>query len=232
MGHMETYASCVHPEDRSLLEESIRRTLENDAPYEVEHRIVWPTGEVRWVACKGQVVKDQQGHPQRMLGTVQDITIRKQADITLRNSELFLTSIVENIPYMIFVKEAKDLQYLRFNKAGEALIGYPTEALIGKTDYDFFSKSEADFFTGKDREVLASKTPLDVPEEVIHTKSHGTRYLHTKKIPLLDAKGDPLNILLGISDDITEQKQAELERTGTMKFCVHLIWWRRGPWLH
>ena len=146
-----------------------------------------------------------------MLGTVQDITIRKQAEIKLRNSQLFLTSIVENIPYMIFVKEAKDLQYLRFNKAGEALIGYPAEALIGKTDYEFFPKSEADFFTSKDREVLASKTLLDVPEEVIHTKSHGPRYLHTTKIPILDAHGDPL-YLLGISEDITERRQADLER--------------------
>lgn len=43
-GTYREYASFVHPEDRSLLEESIRRTLENDAPYEVEHRVVWPTG--------------------------------------------------------------------------------------------------------------------------------------------------------------------------------------------
>ncbi|MDT3776315.1 PAS domain S-box protein [Nitrospira sp. MA-1] len=225
-GTNEAYMNCVHLEDRLLLGESIRRTLENDAPYEVEHRVVWPTGEVRWVACKGQVVEHQQGHPQRMLGTVQDITIRKQADIELRNSELFLNSIVENIPYTIFVKEAKNLRYLRFNKAGEALVGYPTEKLIGKTDYDFFSKSEADFFTGKDREVLASKTLLDVPEEVIHTTSHGTRYLHTKKIPLLDANGDPL-YLLGISDDITAQKQAELERR-EQEILLHLIF-ETGP---
>ena len=209
-GRYETYAACIHPDDRSILDDNIRNTLENQALYDVEHRIIWPTGEVRWIACKGQVIHDYEGRPQRMLGTVQDITIRKQAEIKLRNSELFLTSIVENIPYTIFVKEAKDLQYLRLNKAGEELIGYPEEALIGKTDYDFFPKSEADFFTSKDREVLASKTLLDVPEEVIHTRSHGTRYLHTKKIPLLDANGDPL-YLLGISDDITEQKQADLE---------------------
>ncbi len=209
-GRYETFAACIHPDDRSILDENIQNALENQAIYEVEHRILWPTGEVRWIACKGQVVHDYEGRPQRMLGTVQDITIRKQAEIKLRNSELFLTSIVENIPYTIFVKEAKNLQYLRLNKAGEALIGYPAEALIGKTDYDFFPKSEADFFTSKDREVLASKTLLDVPEEVIHTRSHGTRSLHTKKIPLLDANGDPL-YLLGISHDITEQKQADLE---------------------
>ena len=139
-----------------------------------------------------------------------EIVERKRAESGLQNSELFLNSIIENIPYMIFVKDAKDLQFLRFNKAGEELLGYPKKALIGKTDYDFFSKSEADFYTTKDREVLSGKTLLDIPEEIILTKSQGTRYLHTKKIPILDEHGLP-QYLLGISEDITERKQAALE---------------------
>ncbi|MDH3504115.1 MAG: PAS domain S-box protein [Nitrospirota bacterium] len=207
-GTYRAYVNCIHPEDRSMLEEAAQRTLENEAPFEIEHRVVWPTGEVRWVACKGQVVKDQEGRPQRMLGTVQDISTRKQAEIQLQDSEMFLTSIVENLPHMIFVKDAKDLRFLRFNKAGEDLLGYSRNTLIGKTDYDFFPKSEADFYITKDREVLLGKTLIDIPEEVIHTKSQGTRYLHTKKIPILDEQGNP-QYLLGISEDITERKQAD-----------------------
>ena len=125
---------------------------------------------------------------------------------------MFLNSIVENIPDMIFVKDAKDLRFLRWNQAGEKLVGYSKEAMIGKTDYDFFPKSEADFYTTKDREVLSGKTLLDIPEEVIQTKSQGTRYLHTKKIPILDEQGTP-QYLLGISEDITEQKLAKLVHT-------------------
>jgi PAS domain S-box-containing protein len=113
---------------------------------------------------------------------------------------------------MIFVKDVKNLQFLRFNKAGEELIGYSREAMIGKNDYDFFPKSEADFYTSKDREVLSGKTLIDIPEEVIQSKSQGTRYLHTKKIPILDEHGTP-QYLLGISQDITEQRLARLERT-------------------
>lgn len=147
-----------------------------------------------------------------------EIEERKRAESALRDSELFLNSIVENIPDMIFVKDAKNLQFLRFNKAGEELIGYPKEAMIGKADYDFFPKLEADFYTTKDREVLSGKTLMDIPEEVIQSKSHGTRYLHTKKIPILDAHGNP-EYLLGISEDITEQKQAEEAfRKGERKF--------------
>ncbi|MCA9420570.1 MAG: PAS domain S-box protein, partial [Nitrospira sp.] len=222
----QAYENCIHPEDRPMLKEMIGKTLENGSPYQVEHRIVWPTGEVRWVACKGQVIKDQNGLPQRMLGIVQDITTRKQAEIHLQDSQKFLTSIVDNLPHMIFVKDAKDLSFIRFNQAGEELIGYPKEAMIGKTDHDIFPKSEADFYTRKDREVLLGKTPIDIPEEVIHTQFHGTRYLHTKKIPILDEQGTP-QYLLGISEDITEQKQAELERT-ERETLLHLIF-ELGP---
>ena len=90
--------------------------------------------------------------------------------------------------------------------------------MIGKTDYDFFPKSEADSYTTKDREVLSGKTLIDVPEEVIQTKSHGTRYLHTKKIPIFDDHGTP-QYLLGISEDITERKETEERlRKGERKF--------------
>lgn len=134
----------------------------------------------------------------------------KQTLEGLHRSEEFLNDIVENIPNMIFVKDAATLQFIRFNKAGEELVGYPREALIGKSDYDFFPKEEADFFTAKDREVLNSRQLLDIPEETIQTSQKGERILHTKKIPILDEHGNP-QYLLGISEDITESKQAEEE---------------------
>ena len=126
----------------------------------------------------------------------------------LKNSHIFLTSIVENIPHMIFVKDAKELRFVRFNKAGEELLGYSREDLIGKNDYDFFPKKEADFFTKKDREVLESGELYDIAKEPIHTKHLGRRILHTKKIPVLDPDGTPM-YLLGISEDITERIEAE-----------------------
>ncbi len=120
----------------------------------------------------------------------------------------FLDSIVENLPNMLFVKHADDLRYLRWNKAGSELVGVPAEEFIGKTDYDFFPKQEADFFTQKDREVLENGVIVDIPEEPIETADKGTRLLHTVKVPILDTEGNP-RYLLGISQDITAQKEAE-----------------------
>ncbi|MES3037663.1 MAG: PAS domain S-box protein [Bdellovibrionota bacterium] len=133
----------------------------------------------------------------------------------LSQSQKFLDSVVENIPNMIFVKEAKELRFVRFNRAGETLLGYSRDDLLGKNDYDFFPKEEADLFTAKDREVLEGKDIIDIPEETVSTKT-GTRYLHTRKIPLIDESGTA-KYLLGISEDITLRKEAELQLLNLMR---------------
>src|SRR5229473_6124946 len=140
-----------------------------------------------------------------------DITDQKIVERERSRIHTFLDSLVENLPSMIFVKDGKDLRITHVNRAYEQILGYMREEAIGKSDYDFFPKEEADFFTTVDRQVLETGTLSDVPEELVHTKHQGIRILHTKKIPLPDASGKP-QFLLGISEDITEQKRAERER--------------------
>src|SRR5262245_28730607 len=121
----------------------------------------------------------------------------------------FLDSIVENIPAMIFVKDAKELRFERINKTGEELLGLSREQMLGKNDFDFFPADQADFFQTRDRETLERGVVQDIPEEPIRT-SFGLRWLHTKKIPILDERGTP-KYLLGISLDVTDRKHAEEE---------------------
>ncbi len=171
----------------------------------------WPDGSETWVSTTKMPLRRKQGEVVGTFGISRDITPRKRAEHELRHTEMFLNSIVENIPNMIFVKDAEQLRFVRFNRAGEELLGYAREELLGKSDYDFFPKEEADFFTAKDREVLRGRKVVDIPEEPINTRAKGERILHTVKIPLLDEKGRP-KYLLGISEDITEKKKAEAAR--------------------
>ena len=106
---------------------------------------------------------------------------------------------------MLFVKDAEDLRFVRWNKAAEELSGFERAALVGKNDYDFFPKEEADAFTSNDRQVLVSGQILDIPEEPLETAHQGTRYLHTRKVPIYSADGKA-KYLLGVSEDITERK--------------------------
>jgi PAS domain S-box-containing protein len=126
-----------------------------------------------------------------------------------RQSERFLDSIVENLPHMIFVKEAGELRFGRINRAGEKLLGIERADLLGKNDFDFFPRGQAESFQARDRETLDGRIVVDIPEEPIQTKE-GERWLHTKKVPILDEHGVPIH-LLGISDDITEERKAAAE---------------------
>ncbi|MEI6135774.1 MAG: PAS domain S-box protein, partial [Desulfomonile sp.] len=148
---------------------------------------------------------------EHILNVTRDITERKLAEEERTKSEMFLNQIVENIPDMVFVKDANNLSFIRFNRAGEELLGYSREDLIGKNDYEFFPQDQADLFTAKDREVMAGGKLVEILEEEINTKLKGKRILKTKKIPILDAKGTP-KFLLGISEDITDRKRAEQEK--------------------
>ncbi|MDC0742209.1 PAS domain-containing sensor histidine kinase [Polyangium mundeleinium] len=125
----------------------------------------------------------------------------------LESTASFLDSIVENLPHMIFVKDAAELRFVLFNKAGEDLLGLHREAILGKNDDDLFPREQAMFFVAKDREVLSGNCLVDITEEPIQTR-HGLRVLHTKKIPIVDHAGQP-RFLLGISEDITERKLLE-----------------------
>lgn len=149
-------------------------------------------------------------------GLRREIRRREEVEAVLRENEAelhqantFLDSLIDNIPDMIFVKEAKDLSFVLFNKAGEDLVGMKRDEMIGKSDFDFFPEEEAEAFVAKDRETLAAKTIVDIPEEPLTTEG-GTRWLHTKKVPVLDEKGEPA-FLLGISEDITERRLAQEE---------------------
>jgi PAS domain S-box-containing protein len=145
-----------------------------------------------------------------LICVVRDITERKQAEEQIYRANAFLDSIVENIPNMIFLKEAGNLRFVRFNRAGEDLLGYSRNDLLGKNDYDFFPKEQAD------REVLHGKEVVDIPEEPLQTRNKGERTMHTKKVPILDVNGEP-EYLLGISEDITEQKRAEEQLQQTLE---------------
>ena len=108
-----------------------------------------------------------------------------------------------------------------FNRAGEELLGHARADIMGRNDYDFFPKEEADFFTAKDRATLAQDGIVDIPEESIKTP-HGVRILHTRKLAIRDEQGQP-KYLLGISEDITERKQAELKIAELLDFNSKII---------
>ena len=87
-GKYEDYLDLIHPDDRGPVVDTIESNLRSKSEaYEVEHRLLWPDGQVRWVEARGRVFRDDAGLPIQMTGTVTDITGRKMAERALRDSE-------------------------------------------------------------------------------------------------------------------------------------------------
>jgi PAS domain S-box-containing protein len=181
---------------------------------------------VLWVLRKGrqhppldeldlEIVKDLANHAAlaisnaRLFAQLEHSEQLRAAEERAVQASSLLDAIIENIPDMVFVKDAGKLAFVRLNRAGEELLGLSRTELYGKTDFDLFPPAEAAFFVAKDRETLSSGALVDIPEEPIQTQ-RGKRWLHTKKVPLLDSAGRP-QYLLGISHDITERKQVVAE---------------------
>src|SRR5207244_5647853 len=90
------FQELIYPEDRDMVMQAIGVALRGGPRYEVEYRVVWPSGEVRSVHSQGDVILDEAGQPRRMFGTVHDITERKRAEEALRQAEQKYRDMFEN----------------------------------------------------------------------------------------------------------------------------------------
>lgn len=82
----DNFINAVHPDDRELVSNSVTACIEQGADYDIEHRIIREDGEVRWLSEKGDVIRSKDGTPLHMVGVVQDINDRKQAEQVLKQS--------------------------------------------------------------------------------------------------------------------------------------------------
>ena len=83
----ERFLAAVHPDDRAATQAALERAVEARTDYDIEKRIVWPDGSVRWTASRGRVFCDPSGRPVRMAGVTMDTTERMRAEEALRESE-------------------------------------------------------------------------------------------------------------------------------------------------
>ncbi|MFC1746307.1 PAS domain S-box protein [Candidatus Riflebacteria bacterium] len=138
-----------------------------------------------------------------------DITERKQAEASLKESRKMLQLVLDSIPARVFWKNLASV-YLGCNYpfARDAGINSPDE-IVGKVDYELaWKKEEADFFRECDRRVMSSNKPeYHIIEPQL--RADGTHaWLDTNKVPLYDNDGRVVGIL-GTYEDITQRKLAE-----------------------
>lgn len=137
---------------------------------------------------------------------IREKTIRRQAELALRNSETLLRTLVQSIPDLIWLKGTNGV-YISCNPMLERFFGARKADIIGKTDYDFVDRELANFFRVNDRKAIEAGKSASNEEWITFADNGHRTFLDTIKTPIYDSDGTLLGIL-GIGRDITERKLA------------------------
>lgn len=133
---------------------------------------------------------------------------RRHAESSLADSHNLLKTIIDTAPVRIFWKD-KNLRYLGCNPPFAADVGeVDTLAVIGKDDYQLNSNEHAELYCADDQQVMDSGVPKLFYEETQTTSDGNTIWLRKSKVPLQNEANEIIGIL-GVYEDITEQKHIE-----------------------
>ena len=201
--------SIEHEEDRGLAHAAMQKAVATRTPYYAQYRVV-RGDELRWVEDRGTIEYAPDGSPKRVVGLTRDVTAQKSAEQELAQSRTVLQTVIDSVPARIFWKD-RNLRYLGCNPlfARDAGKSAPDE-LVGNEDYAMAWADQADLYRADDRRVMESgSTKLNFVEPQT-TPDGRTIYLRTSKVPLRDSRGEIFGVL-GMYDDVTDQKLAEQE---------------------
>ncbi|MBI5916531.1 MAG: PAS domain S-box protein [Bacteroidetes bacterium] len=136
----ENFYKAVHPDDREPIRQAAQNAIAENSGFSIDHRIIRPDGEVRWVHEEAKIIMDEStGTLIKKVGTVLDITEKKAAEDALRKSEEQYRQIVETAQEGISVIDEDDRTTYVNNKMCE-ILGYSKNEMIGKRNYDFMDE--------------------------------------------------------------------------------------------
>jgi len=134
---LDHFMELVHPDDVKAVNQAIDKSIQDETDYEIEHRIKWPDGTIKWVNEFGQTYRDEDNRPVRMVGVVRDITTRKLAQVGLQHSEHMFRSTLENLN-MIALQLDKEGNIIFANRMFAHISGWELEEVINKNWIDNF----------------------------------------------------------------------------------------------
>ena len=210
----ESYARLVHPEDRGIVEESVRQALRGETSHGSRYRLVHPhSGRVFWVEGRGRGLRDDQGEIVTLTGMVTDVTEQQATQEALRISEAKYAAAFLSSPDAIVIAHVADRKIVEVNEGFTRISGFSRDEALGKNGDELGMWSHPD-----DRNqllhVLEHKGPVH-NQEWSFIDRHGTSRDCLFSASIISIHGE--QHLLLVIRDISERKQAEREREGLMQ---------------
>jgi PAS domain S-box-containing protein len=194
----------VHPEDASLVRQTIEHASRDGKDFGVEHRLLMPDGSVKHVHVVAHAVRDESGAIE-FIGAVTDVTAAKQADEALRASEQQWRDVFENNPTMYFLVGAQGI-VMAVNPFGAAQLGYTVNELVGRPVVSLLFEADREAFQGH---VARCRQHLgqSMSWELRKVRRDGS-VLWVRETARAVLRADEMVVLIA-SEDITERKSAE-----------------------
>jgi diguanylate cyclase (GGDEF)-like protein/PAS domain S-box-containing protein len=185
------------------------KLLQADGPiFFGAHRNLVGADTGRIVTSKRLCIRAEDRQPKYILTVIEDVTERYELEKERDRNREFLDQIIENVPSIIFVKNADDRRYVLVNKAAEGFWGISRANILGKTAHDVFSKAEADRITARENELLESNEPV-FDEREIDAASGGLRSVFSRRLTIQGGEEKKAQYILAVVEDVTERKTAE-----------------------
>ncbi len=138
----EDWSNHLYPDDREKILKSLDTTLKSKRNIWVtEYRFIKGNGDIIDIYDRTYIVRDEQGKPIRMMGSMMDITERKKAEKALQQSEEKYRTLVEQANDGIFIADHTG-RFIIVNSAGSKLSQYSLEELANMTIYDLADHEE------------------------------------------------------------------------------------------
>ncbi len=204
---IENFMQAVHPGDRGRLTAAIEDALERDVPYDLEHRVVWPDGTVRWLQERGAVIRDADGAPLQMLGVVQDVDDRKRAEMALAERERQLRE-AQDLAHMGSWYADLETGALSWSDEIYRIFGHQPGAIQPSVQAFYDQVHPDDLAEVRRSEARAAATGLhDVIHRIVRPDGE-VRHVHERGQGEADEDGR-LARMVGTVQDVTEQVAAE-----------------------
>ncbi|MGD2180248.1 PAS domain S-box protein [Lusitaniella coriacea] len=201
----QPFLELVHPDDRESTIAATQGLTTGSVIVSFENRYRTKDGSYRWLLWSATSSLEQQ----LIYATARDITERKQAEETLKETnqdlEISLKAIIEATSDAIFFKDCQG-HYILVNSSCAEVLSKSIEEILGQDDTALFPPEIATRLQANDEEVLSTGKTLSIEDAILTPE--GVRIYQTTKDICRNGRGEIIG-LVGIARDITKRRKAE-----------------------